>query len=65
MSNVMRQTYRTLSVEEQERVDTVKRLHAALHRQLVAVEGADQRCLMMAKTKLEEAVMWAVKGLTL
>lgn len=25
---------------------------------------ADSRCLALAKTKLEEAVMWATKGLT-
>lgn len=39
MSDVMRSTYRTLSAEEQKRVDTIKRLHADLHMQLVAVEG--------------------------
>lgn len=27
-------------------------------------ESGDLRCLALAKTKLEESVMWAVKGIT-
>lgn len=62
MSNVFRKTYRQLSLEEQRRIEAIKNCAEMLHEKLE--QAGDSRCMALAKTKLEEAVMWAVKGLT-
>lgn len=66
MSDIFRPQYRELSIEEKERLDSLKT--KALD--LLVTFNVDQdmkgkdRETSVAITKLEEAVMWAVKGLT-
>jgi len=68
MSNVFRPEYRELTEEERMRVDDIKIKAQELYD---LVEGAIQRTpspegryISLAKTSLEESVMWAVKGIT-
>jgi hypothetical protein len=60
--NVFRPTYRTLSFEEKQYVDAVKNSAEALYTLLESIP--DPRAKALARTKLEECVMWAVKGIT-
>ena len=70
VNNVMRHEYRVLSEAEKALMQAVKDKGLELHNLLthVAVEtgvgGSGSRELAIAKTKLEESVMWAVKHLT-
>lgn len=60
--DAIRNEYRELSVDEREAVASVKALGAVL---IASFEGLGQsRELSIAKTKIEEAVMWAVKHVT-
>ncbi len=61
-NNVMRHEYRTLSENEKAQMKEVKDLGLQFH-QLCDSMG-QSRELALAKTKIEEAVMWAVKHLT-
>ena len=74
-NNLMRHQYRILSDEEKRTVHNIKDAGAnfcgyidALLKptQLTSLSGPamDPRCAALAKTKMEEAVMWAVKALT-
>lgn len=58
----MRNQYRLLSPYDADRVATVKALGAAF----LATIGVNMpgREASIARTKIEEAVMWAVKGIT-
>jgi uncharacterized tellurite resistance protein B-like protein len=61
-NNVLRHEYRVLSEEEKRLVKRLKDLGAEF---LDEIEHLDaSRELALAKTKIEEAVMWAVKHLT-
>lgn len=61
-SNVMRSTYRVLSDQEKATMQALKIEGAKLYD---LIEGVGQsRELSLAKTKVEEAVMWAVKHIT-
>lgn len=62
VNNVMRHAYRVLSDEEKALMSKVKDMGLELHSVLEGM-GASRE-LSIAKTKLEEAVMWAVKHLT-
>lgn len=57
---------RETAQDERHLVGLVKAEAAGLLSILEAVQdaGGDTRCIATAKTKLEEAVMWAVKGIT-
>lgn len=62
VNNVMRHAYRVLSDPEKAQMQAVKDAGLALH---TMVDGMGQsRELSIAKTKIEEAVMWAVKHIT-
>jgi hypothetical protein len=63
MSDTFRQEYQVLSPEEKLAMRAVKE---AGNRTLETLElyMAPGRELSLAKTKLEEMVMWAVKGIT-
>lgn len=61
-NNAMRHTYRVLSDEEKALMVEIKDAGAAFL-QLIAGMG-NSRELSIARTKTEEAVMWAVKHLT-
>ena len=61
-SNVMRHQYRTLSEDEKADMVRVKDFGLALHSLLDEIGSS--REISLAKTKVEEAVMWAVKHIT-
>jgi len=61
-SNVMRHDYRPLSINEQDQMQRVKDLGLRFYEECDAI--GQSRELSLAKTKIEEAVMWAVKHLT-
>ena len=61
-NNAVRHQYRVLTLEEKARMVAIKDAGAAL---LALIEGTgSSRELSIAKTKTEEAVMWAVKHVT-
>lgn len=62
VNNVMRHTYRVLSDEEKAQMQAIKDKGLELHNLLESV--GQSRELSLAKTKTEEAVMWAVKHIT-
>lgn len=61
-NNGVRHGYRELSAEEKQHMVDVKDLGAAFLTKLSALPQGRETAL--ARTKIEEAVMWAVKGLT-
>lgn len=62
VNNVMRHEYRVLSEAEKIRMKQIKDLGAQFTDLLD--ELGDSRATALAKTKIEEAVMWSVKHLT-
>lgn len=62
VNNVMRHAYRVLTDDEKRTMQAVKDEGLKLH-DLIDSMGASRE-LSLAKTKIEEAVMWAVKHLT-
>jgi len=62
VNNVMRHEYRVLSDVEKQNVQNVKDLGLGLHHVIDSIGSS--RELSIAKTKIEEAVMWAVKHIT-
>jgi hypothetical protein len=62
--NVMRHAYRVLSEEEKNLMVEVKDAGFALWLKIHELEAAGSRELSIAKTKVEESVMWAIKHLT-
>lgn len=62
VNNVVRHEYRVLSQEEKERMKEVK--DKGLEFLTLLDELGQSRELSIAKTKTEEAVMWAVKHIT-
>ncbi len=61
--NVMRQTYRTLTDDEKAQMLTVKDKGQDFYDYVGSL--GTSRELALARTKIEEAVMWATKHLTL
>lgn len=62
VNNAVRHQYRVLSVDEKKRMEVVKDQGLALLN-LIKSFGS-KREYSIASTKIEEAVMWAVKGIT-
>jgi len=62
INNVMRHNYRVLDDSEKETMQTLKDVGLEFHEYIDSL--GDSRELSIAKTKLEEAVMWAVKHVT-
>ncbi len=62
VNNVMRHAYRVLTDDEKAIMQKIKDDGLALH-QYVESLGVSRE-LSVAKTKIEEAVMWAIKHLT-
>ena len=62
VNNVMRHAYRVLTDAEKAAMQKIKDDGLALH-EYIASLGASRE-LSVAKTKIEEAVMWAVKHIT-
>ena len=63
VNNTMRHQYRVLTDAEKANVQAIKDEGMRFH-ELVSGLG-NSREVSLAKTKSEEAVMWAVKGITL
>jgi hypothetical protein len=62
VNNVMRHAYRVLTDEEKALMQAIKDKGLELHDLIDSI--GNSRELSLAKTKTEEAVMWAVKHLT-
>lgn len=62
VNNTMRHGYRTLSDEEKKSMQDIKDMGLAFHDRIA--ELGSSREVSLAKTKVEEAVMWAVKHVT-
>jgi len=62
VNNVMRHQYRVLSDEEKQQMQDIKDIGLAMHTMVENI--GNSRELSLAKTKVEEAVMWAVKHIT-
>lgn len=62
VNNTMRHTYRVLSDEEKAAMQEIKDMGLAFHDRIAAL--GNSREVSIAKTKVEEAVMWAVKSIT-
>lgn len=64
--STFRTKYRQLSEDERFRIEQIKIAAEVLeeHFEKASMDGAKDRHIALAKTKLEEAVMWAVKGVT-
>jgi hypothetical protein len=62
VNNVMRHEYRVLSAEEKIQMQQIKDFGLQFHDMLSDLGSS--RELSIAKTKLEEVVMWSVKHLT-
>lgn len=60
-NNTMRHQYRVLSDEEKQFMIAIKDKGLEF---LTLIEGVQSREMSIARTKIEEAVMWAVKSLT-
>jgi hypothetical protein len=60
MTDIMRETYRPLSEGESLQILTIKRLGREFYNFLTETSRENS----LAKTKIEEAVMWATKGVT-
>jgi hypothetical protein len=62
VNNAMRHQYRILKEEEKADMQKVKDIGLELHEFVDSL--GDSREISLAKTRIEEAVMWAVKHLT-
>lgn len=62
VNNTMRHQYKVLSDEEKNQMVMVKDLGLAFHDLCERLGGSRETSI--AKTKIEEAVMWAVKHVT-
>ena len=62
INNVMRHAYRVLSDQEKSDMQALKDSGLLMFQQIGAL--GESRELSIAKTKIEEAVMWAVKHIT-
>ena len=65
--NVMRHAYRALGDDARADMQQVKDIGLEFYQLIGELEdqdGYDFRCLALAKTRIEEAVMWAVKAIT-
>jgi hypothetical protein len=62
LADLFRKTHRTLSEQEQALLDSIKRDALELYSYLAQIYAGREKAI--AITKLEECVMWAVKGIT-
>lgn len=60
--NPFRPAYRELTEVEKSNIDVIKRIALELYTHIDAMNESREKSI--SKTKLEESVMWAVKGLT-
>lgn len=62
VNNTMRHAFRVLNDDEKAAMQEIKDMGLALHDRIAELGGSRETSL--AKTKVEEAVMWAVKHIT-
>jgi hypothetical protein len=62
VNNTMRHAYRVLNDAEKANMQAIKDAGLAFHDQIAGL--GNSREISLAKTKVEEAVMWAVKHIT-
>ena len=62
VNNAMRHSYRVLTDAEKAQMQTIKDMGLAFFEYVDSI--AQSREISLAKTKIEEAVMWAVKHVT-
>lgn len=62
VNNTMRHQYRVLTDKEKASMAAIKDKGAEFHDLVSSFDGS--REISLAKTKIEEAVMWAVKAIT-
>ena len=62
INNTMRHQYKVLSVAEKANMQMVKDMGLDFHEAISSL--GNSREISLAKTKVEEAVMWAVKHIT-
>ena len=62
VNNVMRHAYRVLTDDEKQFMQALKDKGLELHEMIDSI--GNSRELSLAKTKVEEAIMWAVKHIT-
>ena len=62
MTDVMRRKYKELNSAEKAEMQEIKELGEQFH--TILGDLGDTREISLAKTKVEEAVMWAVKHIT-
>jgi uncharacterized protein YeaO (DUF488 family) len=62
VTDIFRKAYRELNAQEKQQLERLKDQAAALHNTITI--GERTREISLAVTKLEEAVMWAVKSIT-
>jgi len=62
INNVMRHEYKVLSDDDKVQMKAIKDIGLAMHEQLSGL--GQSREISLAKTKVEEAVMWAIKHIT-
>ncbi len=63
-NNVMRHEYKILTAEEKAGMAAIKDAGLEFYGLLDNIAPAGSREISLAKTKVEEAVMWAVKHIT-
>lgn len=63
MSDVFRKEYKSLSDDAKSRINQIKSEAEKLYQSFDWTIG-DNRMIALAKTNLEQAVMWAIKAIT-
>lgn len=67
MTDTFRKEYKPLDAEVKDKIFIFKSIAANLEKEFDLVQtdvATDKRCLALARTNLEQAIMWAVKAIT-
>lgn len=68
MTDTFRKEYKALSDIQKASVLFIKEIAESLENQLDEISNSgiaiDNRCMALAKTNLEQAIMWAIKAIT-
>lgn len=65
MTDTFKKIYRELTKDEKELIESIKSQAEGLEVLITCITAENsKREVALAKTKLEECVMWAVKGIT-
>lgn len=65
MSDTFRKFYKPMTPDVQKAIDVIKDQAELIEGEIIGNTTSDNgREMSLAKTKLEESIMWAVKGIT-